>query len=76
MDEVDSAERAYEGETYQLPNELIALQVETLRSDAACRAAVEADDGTALAITRVEPLQLITGAVPTRRILVGGVPRR
>lgn len=53
-------EYEYKGDTYSLPNDLVALQVEIVRADASCRAAVEAEDGAALAIAREERLRLVT----------------
>jgi hypothetical protein len=52
-------EYEYRGLTWSLPDELIGLQVQIARADAACAAAVAANDNAALRVARDERLRLV-----------------
>jgi hypothetical protein len=59
VDEVGVVEYEHEGKTWSLPRDLVALQVEIARADAACRAAVAANDDVALSEARAVRLKLV-----------------
>lgn len=59
MDETGDAQHEYQGRSWALPAALVALQIEIERADAACRAAVAADDNTALSAARETRLNLV-----------------
>lgn len=49
----------HDGRTWSLPRELVALQVDYARADAACAAAPAANDDAALSVARAERLRLV-----------------
>jgi hypothetical protein len=60
VDETGDAQYEYQGRSWALPAAMVALQIEIERADAACTAAVAADDSAALAAARETRLNLVT----------------
>lgn len=59
MDEIRDVEYDHKGRTWTLPGDLVALQIELARADAACRAALAVDDVAALSAARSAHRELI-----------------
>jgi hypothetical protein len=59
VDEIGDVEYDYQGTTWLLPGGLVALQIELARAEAACAAAVAANDDAALKAARERRLELV-----------------